>query len=333
MTILVTGGTGFIGSHTVVELLERKYKVVIIDNLCNSDESVIESIFKITKKRPEFFKGDLLDKVFLDKVFLCYKFDAVIHFAGLKAVGESVAKPLLYYENNITGTINLLESMQKYGVKKIIFSSSATVYGEQPTIPYIETMSLLPATNPYGATKAIIERILTDVVVSDLKFCAVILRYFNPIGAHPSGMIGENPKGIPNNLAPIIMQVAIGKREFLSVFGDDYKTIDGTGVRDYLHVVDLALGHIAALEKTGKTGTHIYNLGTGRGVSVLELKSAFESVVGKPIPHKILPRRAGDLAEFYADATKAKKELGWRAKYTIKDMCEHSWKFTIDKNI
>lgn len=325
MKVLVTGGTGYIGSHTAVELLDRDYNVVMLDNLCNSEESVIEKIANITGKRPRFYKADLMDEKALGKIFEKEKFDAVIHFAGLKAVAESVDKPLKYYENNVKGSINLLKVMNKYGVKKIVFSSSACVYGDQPA-PYVETMPVGRPTNPYGMTKLMVEQVLMDACASDKEFTAIILRYFNPIGAHESGLIGENPRGIPNNLAPYILQVATGQRECLSVYGNDYKTHDGTGVRDYIHVVDLAVGHIAALEKCDK-GVSVYNLGMGKGLSVLEVHSAFENAVGKKIPYKFAPRRLGDLDAFWADAGKAWKELGWVAKLDIHKMCEDSWRF------
>jgi len=320
MAILVTGGTGYIGSHTCVELLEKGFDVVVIDNLINSEASTIDKIQTITGKKIKFIKGDLLDRRFLDKVFSKHKFDAVIHFAGLKAVGESIEKPLLYYHNNIVGTINLLESMKAFNVKKLVFSSSATVYGKGKP-PLTEDLPM-STTNPYGATKRMIEEILRDVCAADKDFTAVILRYFNPVGAHKSGLIFENPKGIPNNIAPYIVKVARGELECLGVFGSDYKTLDGTGVRDYIHVVDLAQGHITALEKVKTQGAHIYNLGTGSGVSVLQLHAAFEKAFNKKIPYKIMPRRAGDIDVCYADCTKAKKELGWVAKLGIDDMCE-----------
>ena len=323
--VLVTGGAGYIGSHTCVELLTKGFDVVILDNFFNSDPCTIAQIEKITNRKVEYIKADLVDEKSLDRVFSKYKFDSVIHFAGLKAVGESVSSPLVYYHNNVTGTINLLSVMKKHGVKKIVFSSSATVYGDQKP-PYTEDMPL-STTNPYGTTKLVIENILKEFVLSDSTFNAIILRYFNPIGAHKSGLIGESPKGIPNNLAPYIMQVAMGQREYLGVFGSDYKTSDGTGVRDYIHVVDLSLGHIAALEKCNASGVHIYNLGTGKGTSVLQLLSSFEKAVGKTIPHKILARRAGDIDVSLADITKAKHELGWVAGFNINDMCSSMWNF------
>jgi len=324
--VLVTGGTGYIGSHTAVELIQRGYEVVILDNLCNSDKAVISQIEKITGVEPEFIQCDILDQAKLDDVFKAHKFESVIHFAGLKAVGESVQKPLTYYQNNVTGTINLLLAMIAHGVHKIVFSSSATVYGNPAKLPITEDFPL-STTNPYGASKLIIEGILADVVKANPKFCAIILRYFNPVGAHPSGLIGENPSGIPNNLAPYIVQVAAGIRAELSVFGNDYKTHDGTGVRDYIHVVDLSIGHIASLEKIENPGLYIYNLGTGKGTSVLELHSAFEKATGKKIPYKICERRAGDIDACYADCTKALRELGWKTKLGIAEMCESAWKY------
>jgi len=323
---LVTGGTGYIGSHTVVELIGKGYEVVILDNLCNSDRMVVSQIEKITGVKPEFIEGDILDEAKLGEVFGAHKFESVIHFAGLKAVGESVQKPLSYYRNNVTGTVNLLSAMITHGVKKIVFSSSATVYGNPARLPIQEDFPL-STTNPYGATKLIIEGILADVVKANPDFCAVILRYFNPVGAHASGLIGENPSGIPNNLAPYIVQVAAGIRPELNVFGNDYKTKDGTGVRDYIHVVDLSIGHIVSLEKIEKAGLFIYNLGTGKGTSVLELTSAFEKAVGKKIPYKMCERRAGDIDACYADCSKALKELGWETELGIDEMCKSAWAF------
>ena len=331
-TILVTGGAGYIGSHTAVELITRGYTVVIIDNLCNSDKTVIDNIEKITGVRPMFIKADLCDKVAVDTALGDYKFDAVIHFAGLKAVGESVEKPLMYYKNNLLGTINLLESMVSHGVKKIVFSSSATVYGDPKEMPIKETAPIGGTTNPYGTTKYMLERIIGDVCVAHPDMTAVLLRYFNPIGAHKSGLIGDNPRGIPNNLAPYIMQVANGTRPFLNVYGNDYDTPDGTGVRDYIHVVDLAIGHVAAIEKIKKTGTVAINLGTGKGTSVLELLSACEKAVGKKIPYKIVPRRSGDVATSYADVTKAKEVLAWSTRFSIADACESMWNYMLQSH-
>lgn len=322
--VLVTGGTGYIGSHTVVELINKGYEVVILDNLCNSDRGVVEQIKTITGIRPEFIEGDILDSVKLEEVFTKHKFNSVIHFAGLKAVGESVQKPLSYYQNNITGTVNLLSAMIAHNVKRIVFSSSATVYGNPASLPITEDFPLF-TTNPYGTTKLVIEGILADVTKAHHDFCAVVLRYFNPVGAHSSGLIGESPRGIPNNLAPYIVQVAAGVRPELNVFGNDYKTEDGTGVRDYIHVVDLSLGHIAAIEKIWNPGFYVYNLGTGKGTSVLQLLSAFEKAVGHKIPHKICARRAGDIDACYANCEKASKELGWQSERGIYDMCKSSW--------
>ncbi len=327
MKVLVTGGTGYIGSHTVVELLNAGHEVVIFDNLYNSKEEVVDSIEKITGKRPRFFKADLLDLDSMRAPFESDTFDAVIHFAGLKAVGESVAKPLLYYENNVAGTINLVKLMKEYNVNSIIFSSSATVYGSPKTVPILEDFPL-STTNPYGATKLMLENILTDVANADPDMNVVLLRYFNPIGAHESGLLGEVPNGIPNNLMPYIMQVAVGKLPCLGVFGNDYDTHDGTGVRDYIHVVDLAKGHVNALSKTVKgSGVNIYNLGTGTGYSVLDIVKAFEKANDIKIPYEIKPRRSGDIAVCYADPTKAKEELGWVAEKDLTTMCKDSWNF------
>ena len=326
MRILVTGGTGYIGSHTVVELIESGNEVVIVDNLSNSKEDVVDKIKEITGVKPKFYKEDVCDKVALDKIFSKEKIDAVIHFAGLKAVGESVEKPLMYYRNNIDSTLTLLEVMKKHDVKKIVFSSSATVYGKPKTLPIKETFSL-STTNPYGTTKLFIENILQDLYVSDNSWSIVILRYFNPIGAHKSGLIGENPNGIPNNLMPYIVKVASKELPKLNVFGDDYDTPDGTGVRDYIHVVDLALGHLKALNKIDDPGVHIYNLGTGRGISVLELVNTFKKVNKVDVPYEIGPRRSGDIASCYADPSKALKELGWKANFGVEDMCKDAYNF------
>ena len=317
--VLVTGGTGYIGSHTVVELIEAGYEVEILDNLFNSKVTVLDKIAKITGIKPKFHQVDLLDTDKMDKVFAEGNFDLVIHFAGLKAVGESVEKPLWYYENNVGGTINLLKSMKKYNVHKIIFSSSATVYGDQGVAKLDETMVTgVGITNPYGETKHVIEEILKDVSESDDEFSATILRYFNPVGSHPSGLIGEDPNGIPNNLMPIIMKVSTGEIPELSVYGDDYDTVDGSGVRDYIHVVDLAKGHMAAINNM-KPGISIYNLGSGKGTSVFEMIKAFEKASGKKLAFKVVERRAGDLAEIFADPSKAEKELGWKTELTIDD--------------
>ena len=323
MSILVTGGTGYIGSHTVVELMKRGERVIIVDNLSNSKICVLDRIEKIVGERPEFIKCDLLDFDLLNKVFDEHPdIDSVIHFAGLKAVGESVSKPLFYYHNNLTGTLNLLKSMLSHNVDRIVFSSSATVYGLPKSVPIREDFPL-STTNPYGETKLMIERILKDATVAYPSLSVCVLRYFNPIGAHESGLIGEDPKGIPNNLLPYISKVAAGKLECLSVFGNDYDTKDGTGVRDYIHVVDLSLAHISALDYTDKNkGIDYFNVGTGNGYSVLEMVDAFGKVWGSPVKYRIAPRRPGDIAECYADPTKAYEQLGWRAKYDLTKMCE-----------
>lgn len=327
MAILVTGGAGYIGSHTVIELLESGKEVIIVDNFINSQSSALDRIRQITKKDFKFYGVDLLDAAVLNKVFDENKIEAVIHFAGLKAVGESYHKPLLYYHNNLTGTFNLLQSMNDHGVKKIVFSSSACVYTKCAHPPCKETDEL-GTTNPYGSTKLFIENILTDVYKADNDWCVIILRYFNPIGAHPSGLIGEHPNGIPNNLIPYVAQVAIGKLEYLKVFGNDYDTIDGTGVRDYIHVVDLAKGHLCALDYCMKnTGVEAVNLGTGRGYSVLEVIKAFEKASGVKINYRIVGRRDGDVAIYYADKTKAEKLFGWKAELDLDKMCEDTWRF------
>jgi len=328
MAILVTGGVGFIGSHTVVELQNAGYEVIVLDNLCNASPKVIDRIEAITGKKVPFYKADIRDRAALEDIFTKEKIDSCIHFAGLKAVGESVQKPLEYYDNNITGTLTLLDVMRTHGCKNIIFSSSATVYGDPAFIPITEECPKGVCTNPYGWTKSMLEQIMSDMQHADPEWNVVLLRYFNPIGAHKSGTMGENPNGIPNNLMPYITQVAVGKRAELGVFGDDYDTPDGTGVRDYIHVVDLALGHVKALKKIqDKAGLCIYNLGTGRGYSVLEVVHNFEEASGVKIPYSIKPRRAGDIATCYADASKAKAELGWEAQYGIKEMCEDSWRW------
>ncbi|HEM6059906.1 TPA: UDP-glucose 4-epimerase GalE [Streptococcus suis] len=325
MSILVTGGAGYIGSHTVVELLKLGKEVVIVDNLSNSSILVLDRIETITGKRPTFYELDVADKEALRQVFENENIEAAIHFAGYKAVGESVAKPIMYYENNIMSTLALVEVMTEFSVKKIVFSSSATVYGLNNPSPLVETMPT-SATNPYGYTKVMLEQILRDVEVADKEWSIALLRYFNPIGAHESGLIGEDPAGIPNNLMPFIAQVAVGKRGELSVFGNDYDTVDGTGVRDYIHVIDLALGHIKALEKISTTaGVHTYNLGSGQGTSVLELVQAFEKVNGVPVPYKIVDRRPGDVATCYANVDKALAELNWKTEKTIEDMCRDTW--------
>ena len=326
MRILVTGGAGFIGSHTVVELQQAGYGVVVLDNLCNASEKVIPRVEAITGKKVPFYKADILDREALEEIFSKEQIDAVIHFAGLKAVGESVQKPWEYYENNIAGTLTLVDVMRKHGVKSIIFSSSATVYGNPAFVPITEECPKGQCTNPYGWTKSMLEQILTDIQKADPEWNVILLRYFNPIGAHKSGTIGENPNGIPNNLMPYIAKVAVGKLEKVHVFGNDYPTPDGTGVRDYIHVVDLARGHVCAIKKLQTNcGLFICNLGTGHGYSVLDVIHAFEKACGKQIPYVIDPRRPGDIAECYADPTKAKNELGWVAEYGIEEMCADSW--------
>jgi UDP-glucose 4-epimerase len=327
MAILVTGGAGYIGSHTCIELLNAGKEIIILDNFSNSKPEALKRIKEITGKDFLFYKVDLLDREGLEKVFNENKISSVIHFAGLKAVGESVSMPLRYYHNNITGTLILCEVMQKFDVKKLVFSSSATVYGMPEKMPITEDFPL-STTNPYGSTKLMIEQILKDLYVADTGWSIALLRYFNPIGAHESGMIGEDPNGIPNNLMPYITQVAVGKLGELNVFGNDYATVDGTGVRDYIHVVDLAAGHLKALEKImDNTGVEAYNLGTGTGYSVLQIVSAFEKASGKKVPYQITERRAGDVAVCYADPTKAKAELGWEAKKGIEEMCLDSWRW------
>lgn len=324
--ILVTGGAGYIGSHTVVELIDNGYDVVVVDNLSNSSKESLSRVEKITGAQVKFYENDIADMESMDKIFVENDIDAVIHFAGLKAVGESVEKPLEYYKNNISGTLNMCEVMRKHGVKSIIFSSSATVYGDPETVPITEECPKGVCTNPYGWTKSMLEQILMDFNVADHEWNVILLRYFNPIGAHKSGMIGEDPNGIPNNLMPYITKVATKQLERLNVFGDDYPTPDGTGVRDYIHVVDLAKGHVKALEKIVENpGVKIYNLGTGKGYSVLEVVKNFEEASGVEIPYVIAPRRAGDIAECYADASLAKEELGWEAEFGIKEMCADSW--------
>lgn len=326
MRILVTGGAGYIGSHTCVELLNEGYEVVIVDNLDNSSPKAVHRIQEITGKSVTFYEADLLDKEMLKQIFDKEQIDAVIHFAGLKAVGESVVKPLAYYHNNITGTLNLCDEMSRHNVKNIIFSSSATVYGDPAQIPITEDCPKGTPTNPYGWTKWMLEQILTDLHTSDPEWNVILLRYFNPIGAHKSGMIGEDPKGIPNNLLPYVAQVAIGKLACVGVFGNDYDTPDGTGVRDYIHVVDLAKGHVKAIRKLAdKDGVNVYNLGTGNGYSVLQVIKAFEKACGHELPYQIKPRRAGDIATCYSKCDKAKAELGWEAEFGIEEMCADSW--------
>jgi len=325
MNILVAGGAGYIGSHTCVALLEAGHSVIVADNLCNSKAETLDRVKQITNKEITFYPIDVTDEAATNNVFANHSIDGVIHFAGLKAVGESVSKPLTYYFNNIVSTMVLAKLCEKYDVKRFVFSSSATVYGENK-VPFKESMPLLPTTNPYGETKAMSERILTDIVKANPDWSVALLRYFNPVGAHESGLIGEAPNGIPNNLMPYITQVAKGKLEKLRIFGNDYRTVDGTGVRDYIHVCDLAEGHVAALDKL-TSGVHIYNLGTGHGVSVLQLVQAFKEANGLDLPYEITARRPGDIAECYADASKAEGELGWKAKRDLVDMCRDAWRF------
>ena len=328
MNVLLTGGAGYIGSHTAVECLEAGHEVVVFDNLSNSSETSLDRVAQIAGRRVEFVQGDIRDRAALRALFAKYAIDAVVHFAGLKAVGESVEKPLLYYDNNITGSIALFEVMAEAGVKSVVFSSSATVYGDPATVPITEDFPL-SATNPYGRSKLVIEEMLRDVARADESWTIALLRYFNPVGAHASGLIGEDPRGIPNNLMPYIAQVAVGRRPHLNVFGGDYPTPDGTGVRDYIHVVDLARGHVAALNrlhhKSG--GVHTWNLGTGRGVSVLEMVRAFEAASGKPVPYEIVARRPGDVAQCWADPARAARDLGWRAVYDLPRMCADAWRW------
>jgi UDP-glucose 4-epimerase len=327
-SILVTGGTGYIGSHTVLQLLEANYNVVILDNFANSSEESLKRVEEITGKTADLYEGDIRDTDILNQIFSEHKIDGVIHFAGLKAVGESVEKPLMYYENNVYGTLNLCKAMQANGVTNIVFSSSATVYGDPTELPLHENLPTGSPTNPYGMSKLMVELMLTDLHKAENNWNIVLLRYFNPAGAHPSGRIGEDPNGIPNNLMPFITQVATGKRDFLSVFGDDYDTVDGTGVRDYIHVDDLANGHLKALAKLeDKAGLLTYNLGTGQGYSVLEMVHMFEQASGQKVPYKITPRRGGDVAACYADPKLAAEELGWTAEKGLKEMCEDSWRW------
>ena len=325
-TILVTGGSGYIGSHTVLELLNKNYEVVVVDNFSNSSFESLRRVQKITGKEVIFYEADIRDEAKMDEILSAHKIDAVIHFAAFKAVGESCRMPLKYYENNISGTVSLLKVLDKHGVKKIIFSSSATVYGDPERLPLDENCRL-STTNPYGSTKLMMEGIMQDLWKADNEWNIILLRYFNPVGAHESGLIGEDPKGIPNNLMPFVAQVASGKLACINVFGNDYDTPDGTGVRDYIHVVDLALGHIAAIENCNDSGVHIYNLGTGRGYSVLEMIHAFEKACGKTLPYKICERRPGDIASCYAAPDKAKAELHWEATHGIEEMCASQWKW------
>lgn len=328
MAILVTGGAGYIGSHTVIELQNAGYDVVVLDNLSNSNPVSLERVEKITGKKVPFYKADILDRDALNEIFEKESIDSCIHFAGLKAVGESVAKPWEYYENNIAGTLTLVDIMRKHNVKNMIFSSSATVYGDPAFVPITEECPKGQCTNPYGWTKSMLEQILSDIQKADPEWNIVLLRYFNPIGAHKSGTIGENPNGIPNNLMPYVTQVAVGKLKELGVFGNDYDTPDGTGVRDYIHVVDLARGHVMALKKLqGNAGLNIYNLGTGNGYSVLDLVNNFQEATGVKVPYSIKPRRPGDIATCYASADKAYEELGWKAEFGIKEMCEDAWRW------
>ncbi len=329
-TILVTGGAGFIGSHTCLELLAAGHQVVVLDNLDNSSEESLHRVAELTERPPLFRLGDCRDSAFLDQLFTAFRFDAVIHFAGLKAVGESWDIPLRYYDNNLTGTLCLLEAMDRADCRNLIFSSSATVYGEPAAVPITEDFPLA-ATNPYGRTKLFIEDILRDLCAADERWRAVLLRYFNPVGAHPSGRIGEDPRGLPNNLMPYVMQVAVGRLEHLNVFGDDYDTPDGTGVRDYIHVVDLARGHLAALDRLDTLpGCTPINLGTGRGYSVLEMVRAAEAASGRPVPYRIVPRRPGDIGACYADPSLARRLLGWEAEFGVKRMCEDHWRWQQD---
>ena len=328
MAIFVTGGTGFIGSHTVISLLQSGFDVVILDNLCNSSAKILPRLQQISGKSVPFYEGDIRDREILRQIFVEHDIDSVIHFAGLKAVGESVAEPMRYYDNNVSGSLVLAEEMARAGVFNIVFSSSATVYGDPGTVPYAEDMKPGDTTNPYGTSKAMVERILTDIQKSDPRWSVILLRYFNPIGAHQSGLIGEHPNGIPNNLLPYICQVAGGKLPYLSVFGDDYPTPDGTGMRDYIHVMDLAEGHVAAMKaKSHVPGVHLLNLGSGRAYSVLEIVRAFEAASGLTIPYQIKPRREGDLACVYADPTYTKQQTGWETKRDLTQMMEDAWRW------
>lgn len=326
--ILLTGGAGYIGSHTCVELIQKGYHPLLLDNFSNAFPEVLHRIKRITGREPECVQGDIRDRSVLDALFVEYEIESVIHFAGLKAIGESVTNPLAYYQNNVTGTITLLQAMESARVRNIIFSSSATVYGEKNPAPYTEEMPTGRSSNPYGQTKVVIENILEDIVTSDPRWSVVLLRYFNPVGAHESGLIGEDPKGTPQNLCPYIVQVAAGRRDMVTVFGNDYDTVDGTGVRDYIHVVDLARGHLAALPfmREGQ-GVRIYNLGTGQGVSVLEMIHAFEKASGHKVPYVIGPRRPGDLAVAYSNPSLAQREMGWRAEKTLENICVDHWRW------
>ncbi|HEA9987056.1 TPA: UDP-glucose 4-epimerase GalE [Yersinia enterocolitica] len=328
MYVLVTGGSGYIGSHTCVQLIEAGYQPVILDNLCNSKSSVLARIHQLTGYTPELYQGDIRDRALLDKIFAAHPIHAVIHFAGLKAVGESVSKPLEYYNNNVFGTLVLLEAMRAAQVKNFIFSSSATVYGDQPQIPYVESFPTGSPSSPYGRSKLMVEQILQDVQLADPQWNMTILRYFNPVGAHSSGLMGEDPQGIPNNLMPFIAQVAVGRRESLAIFGNDYPTPDGTGVRDYIHVVDLADGHVAAMKKLhNQPGVHIFNLGASVGHSVLQVVEAFSKACGKPLAYHFAPRREGDLPAYWADPTKAAEQLGWRVSRSLDEMAADTWRW------
>ncbi|MBY8149114.1 UDP-glucose 4-epimerase GalE [Vibrio fluvialis] len=328
MDVLITGGMGYIGSHTCVQMIAAGMTPIMVDNLCNAKAEVLNRIEALTGVRPAFYQGDIRDEAFLDSVFAKHDVQAVIHFAGLKAVGESVSKPIEYYDNNVNGTLVLVRSMRKAGVKSLVFSSSATVYGDPKIVPITETSPTGATTNPYGRSKYMVEQCLADLVVAEPEWSITLLRYFNPVGAHPSGTMGEDPQGIPNNLMPFIAQVAVGRREKLAVFGNDYATPDGTGVRDYIHVMDLADGHIAALQVVGtQAGLHIYNLGTGKGSSVLDMVNAFSQACGKAVPYEICPRRPGDIAECWASTEKAQRELGWQAKLSLADMTADTWRW------
>ncbi|EKO3805177.1 UDP-glucose 4-epimerase GalE [Vibrio harveyi] len=328
MKVLITGGMGYIGSHTCVQMIEAGMEPIIVDNLCNAKVEVLSRIEALTGKKPVFHQGDIRDEAFLDSVFAEHDIQAVIHFAGLKAVGESVVKPLEYYDNNVNGSLVLARSMRKAGVKSIVFSSSATVYGDPDIVPITEDSPTGVTTNPYGRSKYMVEECLSDLFDAENDWSITLLRYFNPVGAHPSGTMGEDPQGIPNNLMPFIAQVAVGRREKLSVFGNDYPTPDGTGVRDYIHVMDLADGHIAALKSLGdKAGLHIYNLGTGKGSSVLDMVEAFALACGKPVPYELCPRRPGDIAECWASTEKAERDLGWKATRSVTEMTADTWKW------
>ncbi len=328
MKVLVTGGMGYIGSHTCIQMIEAGIEPIILDNLGNSKVAVLDRIEALTQVRPVFYQGDIRDEAFLDGIFAEHTISSVIHFAGLKAVGESVAKPLEYYDNNVNGSLVLARSMRKANVKSIVFSSSATVYGDPAIVPITENSPTGATTNPYGRSKYMVEECFSDLFDAESDWSITLLRYFNPVGAHPSGTMGEDPQGIPNNLMPFIAQVAVGRRESLSVFGNDYPTLDGTGVRDYIHVMDLADGHIAALKAVGeKSGLHIYNLGTGKGSSVLEMVEAFAQASGKPVPYTLCPRRAGDIAECWASTEKAEKELGWKATRNVMEMSADTWRW------